>query len=83
MGLTGHEKICSFKTKDAARTAGDAFPTGETMAVFNRNAQPGMPADVNILGAVIGTDSALYAAGGFWDNIALSKRFASGAFLFE
>ena len=63
------EQIGGLETQDTARTARHALTAGQTMALVNRLAQPGMPPDVDVDGAKEGADPALHAASCFRDYL--------------
>ena len=70
------DQVGSFELQDATRAAQNAFAAGQAMAIFDRYAQPGMPAHVDINRAIEGTNAALNAALRLWNNLSGSEDLA-------
>jgi phage terminase large subunit-like protein len=65
------KNLSSFEAQYTARTAYDTFTTGQAVAILNRHTKPGVAANVNINGAMIRANAALYAALTCRDDLSL------------
>jgi len=80
--LFARDKGYPLEPQYTPRTAGNTFTTGQAMAVLDRLAFPGMPADININRAIIRTNATLHTALRFRDNLPAHKRFPASRFIF-
>lgn len=76
--LFSFKQIRALKTQHTPRTAVDALAAGQAMAGFNRLPFPGMAADINLNGTVIGTNPALHTTGRIRDNKTRHESLAAG-----
>lgn len=66
-----------LKAQDAARAAGNTLAASKAAAIIYLRPLPGMTANININGAIIGTDTTLYASRAIRNNISRGLGFTT------
>ena len=70
----------AFKAQDTARAMGNTLAAGQAVAVVYRDAQPDMPADIDLDRADEGANPALHATGRFRGHLRLGHGSLTASF---